>query len=102
MDSHNRRCARMLMAAVVIAAAPATAAAQCADGTPPPCGGGRAAPRLDRNRIAILPFRVSGADHALEFLRNGLAELLPAEFNGDVGPVAVEPGEVLSEWKRAG
>jgi DNA-binding SARP family transcriptional activator/tetratricopeptide (TPR) repeat protein/TolB-like protein len=54
----------------------------------------------DADRIAILPFRTSGADPALAFLRDGLTELLSLQFTGDVGPVAIDPGEVLRAWPR--
>lgn len=72
---------------------------QCPDGAPPPCGPPRAPP--DRNVIAILPFRVSGADPALAYLANGMPELLAGEFDGEGGPAAIEPGTVLRAWARA-
>jgi hypothetical protein len=56
---------------------------------------------LDENRIAILPFRTSGVDPALAVLRDGLVELLSSELTGDVGPAAVDAGEVLTAWSRA-
>jgi len=52
------------------------------------------------NRIAILPFRTSGADASLSGLRDGLVELLSLEFTGDVGPAAVDAGETLRAWQR--
>jgi DNA-binding SARP family transcriptional activator len=55
---------------------------------------------LDPNRIAVVPVRTSGADPALAYLRNGFVELLSLEFGGDVGPVAVDAGEVLRAWQR--
>ena len=57
---------------------------------------------LDPNRIAVLPFRTSGADSSLAALHDGLVELLSIEFTGDVGPTAVDAGEVLRAWTRAG
>jgi tetratricopeptide (TPR) repeat protein len=57
------------------------------------------APTLDPNRIAILPFRVTGADTALA---EGMAELLAVEFTGEGGPQAVDPGTLWRAWRRAG
>jgi eukaryotic-like serine/threonine-protein kinase len=76
---------------------------RCPDGSSRFLGGcgARGAASLHPNRLAILPFRTSGADPALEYLRHGLVELLSAEFNGEIGPVAVEPGEALRAWASA-
>jgi serine/threonine-protein kinase len=57
---------------------------------------------LDPDVVAILPFRTSGADPALAYLHDGLAELLPGEFTGEGGPRAVDPGEVMRVWSLAG
>ena len=76
--------------------------AQCPDGTPPPCVGMRTPTPTDPNVIAILPFRVSGADRSLAYLRDGLVELLAAEFTGEGGPRAVDPGVTLLTWSNAG
>lgn len=76
---------------------------QCPDGSPPPCAaaprGGVTAPAIDRNRIAILPFRVSSAD---SMLGEGVADLLATEFTGEGAPRAAHQGSVLRAWRRAG
>ena len=76
---------------------------QCPDGSPPPCAaaprGAVTAPAIDRNRIAILPFRVSSAD---SMLGEGVADLLATEFTGEGAPRAAHQGSVLRAWRRAG
>jgi hypothetical protein len=75
--------------------------AQCLDGAPKPCREERTARVIDNDVIAIAPFRTSGADKSLAYLRYGLVDLLAAELSGDVGPRAVEPGETQRAWERA-
>lgn len=56
---------------------------------------------LDERTIAILPFRIS-ADRSLDYLGEGLMDLLTAQLPGDVGPRALDPGVVLNrvaEWE---
>lgn len=98
------RLSSAVMVGLGVGAVPA--AAQCPDGSLQVngrCGGqaARALPPIDPNRLAILPFRTSGADRQLGYLRDGMVELLTAGFNGEVGPTAVEPGEALRAWRRA-
>jgi hypothetical protein len=96
-----RSVARAVTMCLALGIAGRMASAQCPDGSAAPCGPKPGATRaVDANRIAILPFRVSGAPE-LAFLREGLVELLSAHFNGEVGPQSVEPGEVLSAWRKA-
>ena len=77
--------------------------AQCADGTNGSCSGRPSArPSIDSNRIAFLPARTSGADPALAHLREGFVDLIAPYFNGELGSQAVEPGEALQTWTRAG
>ncbi len=52
--------------------------------------------------VAVLPFRVSGADPSLAYLREGMPELLAVKLTGEGGPRSVDPSAVLSAWKRAG
>jgi len=47
---------------------------------------------LDSNAIAVFPFRVSGADPALD---QSMMDLFYAVLNGDVGPRAIEPNALL-------
>jgi serine/threonine-protein kinase len=56
--------------------------------------------KLDERVVAVLPFRVSGADPALEYLREGMIDLLAAKLTGDGGPRAVDPRTVVSAWRR--
>ena len=82
-----------------------SAAAQCADGTERVNGRCGAAPKarpLDANRIAVLPFRTTGLEASFAHIGRGIADLLSAEFNGEVGPLAVEAGEAYRAWERAG
>jgi len=77
------------------------AAWQCPDGAPPPCARVRvAAPRvLDPNGLAVLPFRIVGADTAYA---EGLAELVALEFPGEGGPRALSLAAVVPAWRGAG
>ena len=63
---------------------------------------GGASPALNPNVVVILPFRVTGADPALGYLREGMVELLAVKLTGEGGPRAVDPGAVLSAWRRRG
>lgn len=60
-----------------------------------------AAPAIDRSLVAVLPFRVSGADPALDYLREGMVDLLAAKLTGEAGPQALDPRTVISAWRRA-
>ena len=61
---------------------------------------GPAAP-IDSEVVAVLPFRVSGADTSVARYRIGMLDLLHASLNGEGGPRAVSPATVLSAWRRA-
>ena len=90
-EGRCRVCQRVLIAfAIAASTMPSrTAAAQCRDGSQRrPDGSCASAPAviaIDPNRLAILPFRISGAIPALAHLREGIAELLPVHFNGVTG-----------------
>lgn len=68
-------------------------------------GGGRAPELpvgpLDRNVVAVLPFRVGGADPTLGYLEEGMVDLLAAMLTGEGGPRAMDPRSTLSAWRRA-
>jgi DNA-binding SARP family transcriptional activator len=66
--------------------------------------GGRsgAAVSLDPNVITVLPFRVTGADRSLDYLQEGMVDLLAAKLTGEGGPRAVDPRSALAAWRRAG
>lgn len=50
--------------------------------------------------VAVLPFRVRGADSSLQHLGEGIVELMALELTGEGGPRAVPPGALLSLWHR--
>jgi serine/threonine protein kinase len=53
------------------------------------------------NAIAIAPFRVTGADASLAYLREGMVDLLAAKIDGIGGLRAVDPRTTLVTWRRA-
>ena len=57
-------------------------------------------PALDQNRIVILPFRVTGADSTLNYLREGVVDLLAPMLTGEGGPIAVDSRTSISTWNR--
>ncbi len=58
-------------------------------------------PPLDSHLVAVLPFRVSGGDSALAYLREGFGDLLAVQLTGEGGLRAAEPGTVHAAWRRA-
>jgi len=63
---------------------------------------GASAKNLDARVVAVLPFRVAGADPSLGYLREGMVDLLAAKLTGAGGLRAAEPRTALSAWRRAG
>jgi serine/threonine-protein kinase len=61
---------------------------------------GAAAP-LDPTLLAVAPFRVSGADPSLAYLREGMVDLLAAKLSTGSGLRAADPRAVLVNWRRA-
>jgi tetratricopeptide (TPR) repeat protein len=59
-------------------------------------------PALDQNMMAVVPFRVSTADPALHYLREGMLDLLAAKLTGEGGMRATDPRQLLDAWRRAG
>ena len=60
-------------------------------------GGG---PEVDENLVAVLPFRVVGADPALADLREGMVDLMATFLTGEGGtPRSADPGTVISAWR---
>jgi DNA-binding SARP family transcriptional activator len=55
-----------------------------------------------QQRIVVAPFRISGADASLHFLREGMVELLSTRLAEDTSARAVDAGAVLRAWRRAG
>jgi tetratricopeptide (TPR) repeat protein len=61
--------------------------------------GGGAASR-DTRLVAVLPFRVAGADPSLRYLREGMVDLLAAKLTGSTR--VADPRAALSAWRAAG
>jgi serine/threonine protein kinase/tetratricopeptide (TPR) repeat protein len=59
-------------------------------------------PLIDRQLVAISPFRVSSADSSLTYLREGIVDLLATKLSGTAELRSADPRTVLSAWKRAG
>lgn len=51
--------------------------------------------------LVVAPFRVSGADASLSYLRDGMVELLSTRLASDSVAHAVDPGLVLAAWRGA-
>jgi len=52
--------------------------------------------------VVVAPFRVTGADASLSYLREGIVELLSIRLTDDSTARAVDPGVVLNRWRAAG
>jgi tetratricopeptide (TPR) repeat protein/TolB-like protein len=57
--------------------------------------------KTDTAVVAVAPFRVSGADSSLAYLREGMVDLLAAKLSGTAGLRAVDPRTLLAAWRRA-
>ena len=55
---------------------------------------------LDEDLVAILPFRYSGPGE-LDYLGDGVFQLLASRFTGEVGPRATDPTATASVWDEA-
>ena len=55
---------------------------------------------VDSGIVAVFPFRVAAAEPSLQYLREGMLDLLVAKL-GD-RPRALDPRAVLAPWRRAG
>ena len=89
----RRSVPRRLAAAAIVVIAVAVAVWRLTAG-----GGGSA---VDANLVAVLPFRVAGADPALHYLREGMIDLLAAKLTGEGGPRAADPRTVTAAFRRA-
>ena len=56
---------------------------------------------LDRSVIAIAPFRVTGADSSLGYLREGMVDLLATKLSGTAALRPADPRTLLAAWTRA-
>jgi DNA-binding SARP family transcriptional activator/TolB-like protein len=61
---------------------------------------GNPASTLDRNRVAVLPFKFAGSDSSLLYLGEGVMDLLAARLTGEGGPVAVDTRRTMSAYRR--
>ena len=52
--------------------------------------------RLDPAAVAVLPFRITAPDHSLDYLGEGIVDLLAVKLVGPVGAHAVPPRQILS------
>ena len=57
---------------------------------------------LDPGLVAVLPFRVAGADPAVQYLRQGMLDLLQAKLTGEGGPRSADTRSVLAAVRDAG
>ena len=62
--------------------------------------GGAPTVGLDSEVVAVLPFRVAGADPSLGYLREGMLDLLAAKLTGEGGARAVDPRTLMSAWRQ--
>ncbi len=51
---------------------------------------------LDPSAVAVLPFRVTAPDHSLDYLAEGIVDLLAVKLDGSAGPRAVPPRQLLA------
>jgi serine/threonine-protein kinase len=61
---------------------------------------GSSAP-VDEHLVAVAPFRVSGADASLGYLREGMVDLLVTKLGGVGETRSIDPRTILSAWRRA-
>ncbi len=62
----------------------------------------RGAGALDEQVVAVAPFRTTGADPALQYLREGAMDLLGPTLGADRELRVVEAGTFLAAWRSAG
>jgi eukaryotic-like serine/threonine-protein kinase len=56
--------------------------------------------KVDSAVVAVAPFRVSGADSSLGYLREGMVDLLAAKLSRTAGIRAADPRSLLAAWRR--
>jgi eukaryotic-like serine/threonine-protein kinase len=88
----------MVIGGIAVAAAAAVAMLLLGKGSAP----GPSAPRLDPGLVAVMPFRVAGADPSLHYLRQGMVDLLQAKLTGAGGARAADARSVLAAFRDAG
>jgi tetratricopeptide (TPR) repeat protein len=58
-------------------------------------------PSIGPQPVFVAPFRVSGADESLSYLKEGMVELLSTRLADDSLVHAVDPGAALAAWRRS-
>jgi len=58
-------------------------------------------PALDPTLVAVMPFRVAGADTSLRFLSEGMLDLVSVELTGEAGFKAADPRATAAAWRAA-
>ena len=56
---------------------------------------------VDAKVVAVAPFRVSGADPSLSYLREGMVDLLAAKLGGTAGIRPADARSLLAAWRSA-
>jgi eukaryotic-like serine/threonine-protein kinase len=56
--------------------------------------------KVDRSVVAVAPFRVTGADSSLRYLREGMVDLLAAKLGGTAAIRAADPRSLLAAWRK--
>ena len=64
-------------------------------------GGRPRPPETDRRVVAIAPFRVTGADSSLAYLREGMVDLLATKLGGTTSLRPADPRTLLAAWGQA-
>jgi serine/threonine-protein kinase len=59
-------------------------------------GKDRSAVALDLNSVAVLPFRITAPDRSLDYLGEGIVDLLAVKLDGSAGPRAVPARQLLA------
>lgn len=92
----------LLVAALTISAPAALRGVQCPDGSPPPCRvRPLPSPRVVANRLAVLPFSVSGGA-GVASLGQGMVDLLSRSLDEAEGLRTIDPGTVVTIAGRHG
>jgi serine/threonine-protein kinase len=59
-------------------------------------------PRYDPGLVAVLPFRVTAPDHSLDYLAEGMVDLIGVKLSSGGSPVALDPRATLAAWHALG
>ena len=89
------RCQLTVLVSTLLSLPTEVVSAQCPDGRPPPCRRPAPPPVVDSNALVILPFEVTGPAADVEWLREGLVDLLSASLDGFAGWRVISPRTVV-------